>query len=137
MLINEFKEKRFNTLVKNNSFNKSIPEEKSYILLKEKYPDVLRQYKSTVYPYHCDFYIPSLDLYIECNYHWTHGGHPYDPLNSEDIKKYNKWKTIYNFKYCETWTIRDVKKRNTAKQNNLNWLEFFSIQELKDWLGKQ
>ena len=25
-----------------------------------------------------------------------------------------------------TWTIRDVNKRNIAKQNNLNYLEIFS-----------
>ena len=28
------------------------------------------------YPFACDFYISSLDLFIECNYHWTHGGKP-------------------------------------------------------------
>lgn len=32
------------------------------------------------------------------------------------------------------WTVRDVLKRNTAKQNNLNYLEFFTILELENWL---
>ena len=27
----------------------------------------------------------------------------------------------------ETWTIRDVKKRNFAKEHNLNWVEFFNL----------
>ena len=40
--------------------------------------DIIRQYKSDLYPFACDFYIPSLDLYIECNYHWTHGNKLYE-----------------------------------------------------------
>jgi len=32
----------------------------------------------------CDFYIPSEDLFIELNRHWSHGGHFYDPNNIED-----------------------------------------------------
>lgn len=33
-----------------------------------------------------------------------------------------------------TWTIRDVNKRNIAKNNNLNWIEFWNIDELKKWI---
>ena len=33
-----------------------------------------------------------------------------------------------------TWTIRDVNKRKIAKENKLNWIEFFSILELNEWL---
>ena len=53
--------------------------------LKERYPDVITQYKDDRYPFACDFYIPSLDLFIECNYHWTHGGKPYE--GTEDDKQ--------------------------------------------------
>ena len=35
--------------------------------------------------------------------------------------------TQYHNNAINTWTIRDVKKRNIAKQNNLNYLEIFSI----------
>ena len=35
-----------------------------------------------------------------------------------------------------TWSIKDVLKRETAKQNNLNYLEFFTILDLKNWLNK-
>ena len=35
-----------------------------------------------------------------------------------------------------TWTIRDVNKRNIAKQNNLNYIEFWNINELKEWLNQ-
>ena len=129
--------KSYETKKKNNSFNISKTENKSYDLLKEKYSDVLKQYKSKLYPYYCDFYIPSLDLYIECNYHWTHGGHPYDKNNIDDIKLINKW-LEKNTKYYDgaiyTWTIRDVNKRNIAKQNKLNYIEFWNINDLINWI---
>ena len=121
---------------KNGTFNTSKPEDQTYDLLKEKYIDVIRQYKSDKYPFTCDFYIPSLDLYIECNYHWTHGGKPYEETE-EDLAKVDKWKDK-NTKYYDnaiyTWTIRDVNKRKIAKENKLNWIEFFSILELNEWL---
>lgn len=131
--------KQIETKRKNNSFNTSKPEVESFNLLKEKYPDVINQYKDERYPFACDFYIPSLDLYIECNYHWTHGGHPYNENNKEDQLLLEKWKT-HNAKFYKvainTWTIRDVNKRNLAKQNNINYLEIWNINELKNWINK-
>ena len=134
----EAKEKQYKTKKKNNSFNTSKIESKSYIFLKNKYPDVINQYKSDLYPFNCDFYIPSLDLYIECNYHWTHGGHPYNENNKNDIETLNKWKekdTKFYANAITTWTIRDVNKRNIAKQNKLNYIEFWNIEELKIWIN--
>lgn len=126
-----------NTKRINNTFNTSKTEEESYKLLKEKYPDIIRQYKSKEYPFNCDFYIPNLDLYIECNYNWTHGGKPFE--NSEKdkikIKLWESKQTKYYNNAINTWTIRDVNKRNTAKQNNLNYKEFFTILEFKKWLN--
>ena len=132
------KQKIFNTKKANHTFNISKPEIESHELLKVKYPNVISQYKSDMYPFCCDFYIPSLDLYIECNYHWTHGGHPFDENNKEDQLLLETWKNK-NTKFYDaaigTWTIRDVNKRNTAKQNNLNYIEFWNINELKEWLN--
>jgi hypothetical protein len=134
----ETQEKQYKTKKKNHSFNISKIENKSYIFLKNKYPDVINQYKSDLYPFNCDFYIPSLDLYIECNYHWTHGGHPYNENNKDDIETLNKWKekdTKFYTNAITTWTIRDVNKRNIVKENNLNYIEFWNINELKEWLN--
>ena len=97
----------------------------------------MRQYKSDEYPFCCDFYIPSINLYIECNFSWTHGGHSYDKDNEEDQLILEKWKeknTKYYDNAINTWTIRDVRKRNIAKQNNLNYIEFWNLNELKNWL---
>lgn len=35
-----------------------------------------------------------------------------------------------------TWTIRDVKKRTIAKKNNLNFLEFYTLDEFYIWYKK-
>ncbi len=134
----KIQEKINNTKRKNNSFNKSKLEDISYDLLKEKYIDIIRQYRSELYPFNCDFYIPSLDLYIECNYGWMHGGHPFNENNKEDQLILKSWKdknTKYYNNAIIAWTIRDVNKRNTAKENKLNYIEFWNINELKNWLN--
>lgn len=133
----ETKEKQYNTKKKNHTFNTSIQENKTYELLKEKYSDVKYQYKSDVYPFVCDFYIPSLNLYIECNYHWTHGGKPYEGTDEDNIilEKWKSKQTKFYNNAINCWTIRDVNKRNIAKTNKLNYLEFFTILELEKWLN--
>ena len=121
--------KEYLTKKKNNSFNSSIPEQDLYKqLLKENVnKTIYRNYKDDErYPYYCDFYIKEDDLFIELNAHWTHGGHPFDETNEEDIKTLNEWKekakTSKFYKNAiETWTIRDVKKAKCAKENNLNY----------------
>ena len=108
--------------------------------------DVIHQYKDNRYPFRCDFYIPSLDLFIECQYGMFHNKKPYvesfeDKIELEKFKQRSleikkntcRLKTRYDA-LIETWTIRDVKKRNIAKENNLNYLEFFSILDLKMWI---
>ena len=131
------KEKEFATKKLRGTLNSSNIENKCYDLLVEKYEDVKRNYKSEQYPYACDFYIPSIDLYIECNFHWTHGDHAYNEKDSNDKLRleYMKSKnTTYYDNAINTWTIRDVNKRNTAKANNLNYIEFWTFDEFKNWL---
>ena len=54
---------------------------------------------------------------------------------SNEIKnKTGKQKTRYDA-LIDTWSIRDVKKRIIAKENNLNYLEFFTILELENWIA--
>lgn len=125
-----FLEKRHSTMHKNNSFNKSKAEDNYYKFLLEHYSDndIERNHCTDKYPFKCDFYIYSEDKYIECNYHWTHGGHPFDPNNINDIKKLELWKEKAKYsKFYEnaikTWTVRDVAKMKIAKENNLN-IEF-------------
>ena len=147
---NEIQEKIYNTKLLNNSFNISYQEDVCFDLLKEKYSDCIRQYKSDLYPYNCDFYIPSLDLYIEYNGSHYHHYHPFDINDDNDLNELNRLKekaensnAHKNGKKSQydniiyTWTILDLKKRNIAQQNNLNYIEFWNINEVKEWINKQ
>jgi hypothetical protein len=132
---NEIRQKVYLTKKKNNSFHTSKPEEKVFELLKEKYGNVIRQYKNFRYPFCCDFYIPEKDLFIELNLFWSHGKKPFENTK-EDLEKLNKWKNK-NTKFYNNaigiWTIKDIYKRQIAKQNNLNYLEFFNFNEFISW----
>ena len=118
-----------NDVMRNNdSFNRSIAEDNYYKELVNKYgnEDVIRWYSDDRYPFVCDFYIVSEDLFIELNKHWTHGGHPFDELNLNDASKLEDWeeKSKYSKYYLNaiyTWTVLDVKKQKIAKENNLNY----------------
>ena len=88
-----------------------------------------QHYDTEKYPYSCDFYIYSINLYIEIQGTWTHGKHPYDETNIYDQKKVNFWKSKNNEYYNNaiyTWTNLDVRKRKIPKENKLNYLEIFS-----------
>ena len=134
-----FLEKAYSTKKKNNSFNKSSFEENTYELLLTKFNknDIKRQYKSKLYPFACDFYIKSLDLYIECNGIWTHGKETFDKNNLEHQSILNLWKSK-NTKFYRNaiyvWTILDPLKVKTAKENKLNYKVFWNIEEVKNWI---
>ena len=142
-----FRERVHNSKIKNKTYNSSKPEDVIYENLINRYGEVIRQYKSDVYPYACDFYIPKLDLYIEYNGYWKHGFEPYDENNKEHKNMLSHWlqkSNEINFKgnkkisyndAIETWTIKDPLKRQSAKDNNLNYLEFFNMDEFNKWFN--
>ena len=141
-------EKVFKTKKERKNLNTSKGENKIFSLLIQKFPDTLTQYKSSVYPYSCDFYIPSLDVYIEYQGSWTHGNHPYDENNPEDLKTLEKWKEkskeinfrgqkkLFYLNAIKVWSIKDVEKREIACKNKLKYLEFFNEKEFLDWFNK-
>lgn len=131
--------KRYNTKLNNKSFGNNSKEElHAFNLIKEIYTDAIHQYyDSKRYPFMCDIYIPSKDLFIECNFFPTHGNHPFDPKNEEDLK-YVEWLKQSKFLHYDykTFTIRDPKKREYAKTHNLNYIEFWNLKEVKEYLLK-
>ena len=144
-------QKGIDTKRKNHTFNVSKPEEELYLYIKEKIPSVIRQYQdyrytwsdklNRIHHYLCDFYIPELDLFIEFNGFPCHGPHSYNPDSKEDQELVEKWKLRYkNGKHplykrmINGWTISDVKKRKIAKENNLNYYEFWTLEEAKKFI---
>lgn len=122
----EWRQRIRTVMHENGTERTSKPEELLYEVLCAKYGEsgVIRHYREERYPFECDFYIPVEDLFIELNRHPSHGGHPYDPENPEDLKlleelkaKGDRWSQMI----IDVWTVRDVKKFRIAKQNNLNY----------------
>lgn len=115
---------------KNNSFNTSKPEDDYYKYLLTKYDenDIERQYYDKKrYPFKCDFYIKSEDKFIECNYSWCHGTHPFNKESKEDICLFNEKlekskKSKYHAYALKIWTEIDPLKLKTFRDNNLNFM---------------
>lgn len=121
-------EKEYETKHINGTFNTSKMENMIGDYIMSKFPDMKRQYKSAAYPFLCDYYIPSLDIYIEYQGSWTHGGHPFDTQENDNtiLKMWQNKHTKYYDNAIHTWTIRDVEKRETAKKNNIKYYELWS-----------
>lgn len=135
-------QKQYNTKKANGSFNTSKPETECYKKLVAKYgtENVIRQYSTDPrYPFNCDFYIKSLDLFIELNLSWTHGYRLFTGT-PEDLAQLAIWQekaktSEYYVNAIYTWTVRDVKKRDTALANNLNYLTIYNEAELDEVLS--
>lgn len=141
-LSKESLEKIYDTKKKNNSFPISKTERELETELRKMFPDLKTQYKSKDYPFSCDYYIPSLDLYIEYNGTWMHENHFFDKNNREDIEELNRWiekskNSTYYKSAINIWTNRDVLKLETAIQNNLNYVAWFNKEQAYDWIESQ
>lgn len=131
-------------LIMSKEITKKVLEEIHKLLI-QKFPKTKSQYRSNLYPWPCDFYIPEIDTYIELNFYWCHG---YEPFNRRKIahrKLVEQWtqkskeldsqgnpKTQFAYA-VKTWTEKDPLKRETARRNNLKYLEFFNIKEFMEW----
>lgn len=130
----EIRNKCYFTKKEKGTFNSSKIEESCYIWLCEEYgsDNVQRQYnKDPRYPFLCDFYISSIDLFIEIQGHWTHGPHPFDPSNPEDIGLLEFYKekaktSKYYQRAVRAFGNKDPFKREIAKKNNIRFLEMWS-----------
>ena len=142
--------KRYNTMKLNKTFNYSGPENRCYKKLINKFVEVKRNYKTNLYPFACDFYIPKLDLYIEYNGYWTHGPskyhEPFDKNNKNHINILNIWnnksneinfnnkkKKLYK-NAIRIWTVEDPLKLETFKKNKLNYKIFYNEKQFDEWI---
>lgn len=134
------KDKGLKTMRENKSIGSSKMEKELELKLRELFPDLRTQYKSELYPFKCDFYIPSLDLYIEYNGIWTHGGCFYDKNNEDNRNTLEMWKqrsehSRFYQNAINTWTQGDILKLNTAIENNLNYVAWFNKEQAYDWIN--
>lgn len=140
----EVVKKQWETRKKNGTTSSSKGEQYIKQKLEEKFYIVEHNYKQDPrYPFYCDFYIPDLDLFIEYQGFEGHGNHPFNSQCKEDLLILEHWiekaeqrkldKRNKYLGYIETWTQKDPLKRQTAKQNNLNWIEFFTLKEFDNW----
>jgi len=143
----EIKQKVWETAKKHATFASSSEEQNLYEYLKNYFPDIIHHYKSDDYPFNCDYYIPSEDLYIEYQGSLYHNGRAFfnteeDQLDIQKFKeKSNERENILGkgSKYqaiIDTWTIGDVKKREWAEYKKLNYLEIFRYNNLIEVLNQ-
>ena len=131
--IQKAKNKEWETKINNGTINTSSCENDIENWLISNNIKYFRNYnKDKRYPYHVDFYLPDYDLFIEIQGHWSHGKHPFNKFNKDDIQKKKKWENkAQNSNFYKSainvWTNTDVSKRKTEKNNELNYIEIFSI----------
>ena len=122
---------------RNNTFNASKPEDDCYDYLCSRYGknNVIRQYKDLIrYPFNCDFYIKTEDLFIELNLFPTHGKEPFDSANSDHLEYLEHCRSNPN-NWVEAqlpliWAGTDVLKYKMAQQNNLKYLRIYNLEDL-------
>lgn len=143
----EVRQKQYETQKRLGHIRNSKLEDYSYNLLCNYFNsnDILRQYYDKKrYPFKCDFYIKSLDLFIECHYGYRHCGESFDENNFEHQQRLQELKdraathknpNNNNYLQCiYQWTDLDVRKRQCAIDNNLNWLCFYCIDDFEEFL---
>lgn len=137
LIVKDAVKKANKTKKENGTFNTSQPERESIRRLKKKFQYVFSQYSDDRYPFKSDAYLPELDLFIEFNYHWTHGEAPYSN-SKEDQELLAKWEekaksSDFYEAAIDVWTGADVIKRNIGSE--LNWIEFFDEEEFDKWIS--
>jgi len=134
----EITKKMIETKHKNKTHNVSKPEEQCYQHLIQLYGEsnVKRNWnKDPRYPFCVDFYIIPTDIFIECNFHWVHGKELYNSRKKTHKDKLNEWKNKNKGFYktaINVWTVRDPLKFKTSKENKLNYLVFYTIDDFKN-----
>lgn len=119
------------TMHSNGTCKSSRAEDEMYEKLCAVYgsDNVLRHFVGDLrYPFECDFYIKTEDLFIELNKHPSHGTHPFNSNNKDDMllfeelsNKNDKWSKMI----LDVWANRDVIKIKTALKNNLNYIVIY------------
>lgn len=132
-------EKEYATKLLRGTFNSSKSESLYYNQLINLFDqnEVIKQYNlDNRYPFAVDFFIKSMDIFIECNFHQSHYKHPFNPNSMDDVNylqkiiskqnyytsKDGKQKKNSYFKFEEVFSKKDPQKLNVALTNKLNYV---------------
>jgi hypothetical protein len=141
----EFADTNWEMKKRNGTCSSSQPEEQMYKELVEIFGKkaVKRNYnKDERYPFYCDFYIVTHDIFIELNGTWFHGRHFFNENNEKDVEMLHVWESRLkegHFAYSDAiyrWTVMDPLKRETAEKNGLNYFVFWDndLTDFHIWL---
>lgn len=121
------KEKEYETRRKNGTLGlfETKPEKELYSKLVSIYgvENVYKQHRTEEYPFKADLYVSTIDTYYELNGYFTHQDHPFDNTNEEDkklVEQLIEEDTDWSRAILYQWTDLDVRKWQTAIDNNLN-----------------
>lgn len=142
----EFVKSNWVSKKKNGTCQTSQPENKMHKILIDVFGehDVDRHHCDDVrYPFACDFYIKSRDIFIELNGTWFHGRHWFDKNNADDIETLKMWQNKFKMGHkaygqaITIWTVSDPLKFKTAKENGLNYFVFWDndLTDFRKWLS--
>lgn len=145
------KQKEYQTKKQRGTFNSSRIAEYCIELLKNKGFNILNNNLEVEYPsmpnLHCDVYLKEIDTYVEFHFSHYHNYRPFDKNNEEHIKELKLLKekeashkitsknTNQYGRIIYNWTDLDVRKRQCAIDNKLNWIAFYSFEEFEQWLN--
>ena len=142
----EIARKAFETKKSNGTTNTSKPEQDFYEFLLTLFDptDIYREYKCELYPFHCDFYIKSLDMFIELNLFFTHGHEPFNPSDTKHLDileamQHEAERSDFYKNAIHIWTKLDPLKLNYMIKNKLNYRICYNdtdIENLKEELLK-
>jgi hypothetical protein len=140
------KSKKYITMKKNGSTASSKYEKQFSECLIKNNIKFERNYKSINYPFKCDFYISAISLYIELNFHFSHGKEPFNFFKKDHLEVIKEWtkrgnetnlrgeRKLQYIGAIKVWTIKDPLKRQTALKNKLNYIEIFDGNKLEELL---
>lgn len=128
---------------KASGYNSSKDELYIFDKLKEKYPNVIMSYTDdrfvspeTNRHWQADFYDPDSDTLFNYGKHIRHGRskfNPNDPNHKKDVKWLESMPGDFYEKIRHTWTELDPLKREVAKQQGIDFIEWFNLDEFNTW----
>jgi len=126
--------------MKNNSNYSKLEDYLEQFFIKNNIEYYSNYSKDKSYPFHCDFYLPNTDTFIEINGYWHHNTHFYDGRRKKDKETLTIWieksKTKPQYKVAiDVWTKHDIIKRKYAKRHKLNYIVLWNKKDIENFIN--